>query len=528
MNKLSLLVLFVFSFNPARSQLTVSGASFSIQSGATVTVMGDLSSNKNISGLGNILLKGDTVQHLNMNGFSIPNLEIDNADSILLTSDARISNSLLFTNGVIHLGDYNLALADIASLSGMGAGKFAETDGTGQVFKEISANVSSSEIPVGAGNIYRPLFLTTSGTYSAAKIGVHLQDTLSGFAPPMISDYLKANWNITQTGINGTLDVSAQYSDPTDIVGNEENLRGYLYDGNDWSSENETHNTVSNQISFSVTASSGTLTAMDRFDLLNAKVFLQGAYNSGTHQMSDNLRAPSNLIPLSDPYRTGPYNTSFIHVNNSLTETVAPSVFADQPDANDNIVDWVFLELRDTATSGNAVLQTRSALVQRDGDIVDVDGKSPVTFNNVDSGYYTIAVRHRNHLGLSTDPATFTPMLNEKKSAAVLVDFTTSVNIFGPATAYAVATDGKHILWGGNANMDKTVKFAGFQNDKDYLLLNTLGGNTGTILSNVYSPSDINLNREVKYNGFNNDKDFLYNSILESSTSAQRIQSMPN
>jgi len=156
MYKLPLFILFAFSFNPAKSQLTVNGASFSIQSGATVTVMGDFSSNKNISGLGKILLKGDTVQHLNMNEFSIPNLEIDNADSILLTSDARISNSLLFTNGIVHIGEYNLTLADIASVSGMGAGKFVETDGTGQIFKEISANVSSTEIPVGAGNLYRP------------------------------------------------------------------------------------------------------------------------------------------------------------------------------------------------------------------------------------------------------------------------------------------------------------------------------------------------------------------------------------
>lgn len=528
MQRLFLFILFAFSFNPAESQLTVNGVSFSIQSGATVTVMGDISSNKNISGLGKILLKGDTVQHLNMNGFSIPNLEIDNTDSILLTSDARINNFLLFTNGIVHMGEHNLTLADIASVTGMGAGKFIETDGTGQVFKEISANVNSTEIPVGAGSIYRPLFITTSGTYSAAKVGVQLQDSLSTFAPPMISDYLKAHWNITQIGISGTLDISAQYSDPTDVASNEENLRGYLYDGNDWSSKNETHNTVSNKISFPVTVPFGTLTAMDKFDLLNAKVFLQGTYNSGTHLMSDNLRTSSNLIPLSDPYRIAPYNSNFVHVNNSLAETVAPSVFADQPAANDNIVDWVFLELRDNVTPGNTVLQTRSALLQRDGDIVDVDGKSLVTFNNVDSGNYTVVVRHRNHLGLSTDPVTFTPVLNEKKSTAALVDFTTSANIFGPATAYSVAADGKHTLWGGNANMDKTVKFAGFQNDKDYLLLNTLGGNTGTILNNVYSPSDINLNREVKYNGFNNDKDFLYNSILGSSTSAQRIQSMPN
>ena len=67
------------------------------------------------------------------------------------------------------------------------------------------------------------------------------------------------------------------------------------------------------------------------------------------------------------------------------------------------------------------VLQTRSALVQRDGDIVDIDGVSPVTFNNVASTNYTIAVRHRNHLGLSTNPATFNPLLGETKSTASLV-----------------------------------------------------------------------------------------------------------
>ncbi len=523
---LFILFCFVFSFNPGKAQLTVNGASFSIQSGATVTVMGDLASNKNVSGLGKILLKGDTVQHLNMNGFSIPNLEIDNADSILLTSDARVSNSLLFTNGVIHLGEHNLTLADITSVSGMGAGKFAETDGTGQVFKELSANVSASEIPVGAGNIYRPLFITTSGTYSAAKVGVQLQDTLAQLAPPMISDYLKANWNITQTGITGTLNVSAQYSDPTDVVGNEENLRGYLYDGNDWSSKNETHNTVSNKISFPITIPSARLTAMDKFDLLNAKVFLQGAYNSGAHLMSDNLRTPSNLIPLSDPYRTSPYNTNFVHVNNSLAETVAPSVFIDQPDANDNIVDWVFLELRDTAASGNTVLQTRSALLQRDGDIVDVDGKSLVTFNNVDSGNYTIAVRHRNHLGLSTNPATLKPTLDEKKSTATLVDFTAITNVFGPASAYAVATDGKHILWGGNANMNNVVKFTGPGNDSDYILSNALGGD-GSATTIGYSSGDINMDRTVKYSGPNNDRDYLLFSVLSSIITIPLTQFLP-
>jgi hypothetical protein len=36
---------------------------------------------------------------------------------------------------------------------------------------------------------------------------------------------------------------------------------------------------------------------MDKFVLATAKVFLQGAYNTTTGVMADNLRTPTNLIP---------------------------------------------------------------------------------------------------------------------------------------------------------------------------------------------------------------------------------------
>ncbi len=61
--------------------------------------------------------------------------------------------------------------------------------------------------------------------------------------------------------------------------------------------------------------------------------------------MTDKLRT-AGLIPLTDPYRTSPYNSDFTEVNDALTETAAASVFADQTSQEDNIVDWVFLELR--------------------------------------------------------------------------------------------------------------------------------------------------------------------------------------
>ncbi|MBK7678751.1 MAG: hypothetical protein IPJ29_04985 [Chitinophagaceae bacterium] len=62
----------------AHSQLTINNAVFFIQSGATVTVQGDVTSNVDIQGTGLLQLKGSTLQNVDMGGFTIPNLEIDN------------------------------------------------------------------------------------------------------------------------------------------------------------------------------------------------------------------------------------------------------------------------------------------------------------------------------------------------------------------------------------------------------------------------------------------------------------------
>ncbi|MEO8109671.1 MAG: hypothetical protein ABI594_06565 [Ginsengibacter sp.] len=525
-------IAFAISSFSTQAQLTVNGSQFFIQSGAVVTVQGDITGTVDILGPGKVLLQGAANQNINMNGFTIPVLEVDNAANVTLTGNTRIGTSLTFTNGKIKSANFNLTLSDVITTTGMGTNKFIETTGTGQVFKELTANVSANEIPVGAGSSYRPAFLTTSGTYtSTAKIGIRVLGVADPNRPPKLSDYISAYWPITKTGITGTVTVAGKYINGSDVTGTEANLRGYYFTGTDWSSTSETHNTATDQISAPITAATGELSALDKFDLLNAKVFLQGAYNSTTGVMSDALRTAPNLIPLSEPYSSPPYSASFTHVANAGGETVNATVFNSQSLPNDDIVDWVFLELRNNATSGNTVLQTRSALVQRDGDIVDIDGVSPVTFNNVASANYTIAIRHRNHLGLSTDPSTFTPLLGETKSTALLstnqVDFTTATdpNLYGTSAAYSIASDGKNMLWGGNANFNTNVKYGGPSNDKDYILT-ILGGNS-TATVNGYNQADINFNRAVKYGGPGNDKDFLLSTIFNGVSTSSRIESLP-
>lgn len=127
--------------------------------------------------------------------------------------------------------------------------------------------------------------------------------------------------------------------------------------------------------------------------IADVKLLLEGPYNTGTGLMSDNLRS-SGLLPNNEPYSA----IGFIH-NGGGFEAVSPSVLSvTGPNA---IVDWVFLELR-SSTDFTQTVSTRSALLQADGNVVDMDGVSHVFFNNVPAGNYYIVVRHRNHLGLMT------------------------------------------------------------------------------------------------------------------------------
>ena len=130
------------------------------------------------------------------------------------------------------------------------------------------------------------------------------------------------------------------------------------------------------------------------------KMKLQGALHGETNitpttLMRDDLRA-KGLLPTLEPYTDLP---GFAHVNGGGGETVAPEVFdVTGPDA---IVDWIFIEIR-SDTILDSVMATRSALLQRDGDVVDLDGFSPIVFKKMKPGDYNVLIRHRNHLPMMT------------------------------------------------------------------------------------------------------------------------------
>lgn len=265
-----------------------------------------------------------------------------------------------------------------------------------------------------------------------------------------------------------------------------------------------------------------------------ARVYLQGAWNAGTANMRDNLRSAS-LLPLINPYsQMGLANSRFTRVgieqDEQITAEQGAVIFGSH--AENSVVDWVLLEIRNAAALGQ-VLSTRAALIQRDGDIVDLDGVSPVFFSDLEPGDFYVSVKHRNHLGVMTGTAV---TLDENPLA--VIDFTTMPNgtVVGSGTAgrswgnnaQAEVTAGVFALFGGNANANSNIRYIGPQTDQGALLNGCLSGDATALLNNIYSLCDINMNGNVRYIGPINDQAFLLNTVLGSLGNLIIVEQIPN
>gem|GEM_PF-4432904 len=256
---------------------------------------------------------------------------------------------------------------------------------------------------------------------------------------------------------------------------------------------------------------------------LALKAMLQGPYKVNTQLMTDDLRK-KGFIPLTEPYTGIP---SFIHFGEGGGETTTLEVLDNRGD--NAIIDWVFLELRSNVDS-TLVMATRSALIQRDGDVVDVDGVSNVRFVVPDGDYY-VCIKHRNHLGVMTaEPIKFI------STQTASIDFTKmETPTYG---AYAqLEMQEKMVLRGGNANPDKFVILAGGGlglPDRDMIFfdifLSLWQSNPGipitynSVLHGYYG-SDTNMDGKVKYQGPKNDIDayIFFNVLFHPQNTAYRL-----
>ncbi|MDF2188548.1 MBG domain-containing protein [Paraflavitalea sp. CAU 1676] len=227
--------------------------------------------------------------------------------------------------------------------------------------------------------------------------------------------------------------------------------------------------------------------------IVQAKALLQGPFVAASGLMQDSLRSKS-LVPATDPYPALGFGTP-----GAPAASISPIHLTTTGDTA--IVDWIWLELRNSGNPAQ-VVAARSALLRRNGSIVDLNNWSPVTFANVADGSYYLVVRHRNHLGVMTAaPVT----LNSTTPTAI--DFT------APATA-VWGTDARNnqggvmTLWSGDANGDGTVSYNGGSNDKN-AVLSQVGLTTSNNVLIIYHRTDVNMDGSVKYNGAGNDKNVV-------------------
>ncbi|MCB2221517.1 MAG: LamG domain-containing protein [Bacteroidetes bacterium] len=194
---------------------------------------------------------------------------------------------------------------------------------------------------------------------------------------------------------------------------------------------------------------------------LNAKVYLEGPYNgTGMNTMF------TDMLPLTQPFSGLPWNYPG-------TESVS--------EISENVVDWALIQFRDatdaaSATSATTVYES-AVFIDSDGNIVGLDGYSPVYFDQTFTNDFFLVVLQRNHLGiLSANPLTLS-------GSSYDYDFTTGAGqAYGDANGFKEIDTGVYGMIGGDSNGDGTIN----ANDKTLYWENEAG-------TRGYLPSDLNL-----------------------------------
>ena len=273
---------------------------------------------------------------------------------------------------------------------------------------------------------------------------------------------------------------------------------------------------------------------------LRVRVYLEAALvnnnnatsSTGRPLMRDNLRVNpftgANNIPVKDPYK---YATTwvdvtgnFIHKGVGLTanSTITDSATVFGVTGENAIVDWVFVEIRHK-DEPTMVLATRSGLLQRDGDVVDTDGVSPLTFGGVAEDSFYVVVRHRFHLGVSSQLVARNTLVDFTVPTTPVFNFGTNKNGIYDYTGLSQNENVKYgyrAMWAGDFNADGKIKFTNPADDLNFLFFDILihpentFGNANYNFAYGYYQGDMNMDGKIKFDNPDDDKNLLYAQML--------------
>ncbi|MDR3611729.1 MAG: hypothetical protein P4L27_14260, partial [Ignavibacteriaceae bacterium] len=218
----------------------------------------------------------------------------------------------------------------------------------------------------------------------------------------------------------------------------------------------------------------------NKYVLVNIKVLIEGLYDNGNCSTYFNSH---NLIPLSQPYHSYPWNYS-----GSESVSKIPS----------DVLDWILVELRSTIAN-YSIIARRAAFLKSDGSIVDLDGVSPLKFDNINYGNYYIVIKYNN--AIETWSKEGGVLFSDTN---ISYDFTTSQN-----QAYGnnlLKMENKWCIYSGDLNHNGIVDdddYRSIENDNDlatYHIANDLNRDGVVDLSDlciVYSNRSANITRII-------------------------------
>lgn len=534
MTKSYMTMFLVFLASAVFGQLTNSGGTIVIQSGAKLVVEGDVTNEGNINNSGDleidgnfntasgtlaandgtIKLYGGSASAITAGSNSINNLVLDKNSglSVTLADDLSLTGALSFNKdgNFLAIGDNNLTLQNTASINKPSNFlSYIMTNGTGSVIKN-GINASSFDYPVGYNNqTYNPISISKGGT--AADISVRVMEDADGLTENVVdAAWVVSGGDDLNVEVSWTAQDETTGFDRTDCGVSKKSGSTFdlLWQGADAATvDGSTYSRARSGLEQGTFVVGGE--GVMNYVQVEARVFLGGAYNTSTNNMNDGLRSAS-LIPTIDPYDQAPYA-----LTHEARGAKSPDVTTAQlaVTGNDAIVDWMWMELRNK-TNNTEVLATKSVFVQRDGDVVEADGM-PVKFYGMSADDYYVVLNHRNHLGIMTDA------IQPLSTSSTLLDFTDGSTATEGSNAQTLLDSGPNVygLWPGDVTGDKAVKFQGVANDVSAQRSNIINypGNPFKSLSFLYSDYsvfDINLDSQIKFQGVNNEIDFMRGLVI--------------
>jgi hypothetical protein len=181
----------------------------------------------------------------------------------------------------------------------------------------------------------------------------------------------------------------------------------------------------------------------------NIKIFLSGAYSTGTDSMKCVLKQ-RNYFPVTPPETLSNNVNPFIfngHNNHTYTGT------------EQRIVDWVVIEVLNPGDY--TPVDTIPAVVRYDGQLLSITGSTMIPLKpGISAGYYYYVIRHRNHIAVMSGTQVYI------SKTSVLYDFTTGTDKYWGNEAKLLKS-GLYGLFTGDANYDGKIDF------DDYKLYNT-------------------------------------------------------